>query len=102
MTADNIWIRVEPDGTLIPAARMKEWMASDLGHLDIMVVQIDGMHIAEDIVLVAAIGIDGEGAKHPLGLIEGATEHSAVVQALIDSDRAKISLCECSAMGKIK
>src|SRR6476646_8282457 len=60
-------------------------MVSDLGHLDIMVVQIDGIHIAEDIVLVAAIGIDGEGAKHPLGLIEGASEHSAVVQALIDN-----------------
>jgi transposase-like protein len=69
----------------LSAARMKEWMGSDLGHLDIMVVQIDGIHIAEDIVLVAAIGIDSEGAKHPLGLIEGATEHSAVVQALIDN-----------------
>ena len=42
----------------LSAARMKEWMASDLGHLDILVVQIDGIHIAEDIVLVAAIGID--------------------------------------------
>jgi putative transposase len=69
----------------LSTARMKEWMGSDLGHLDIMVVQIDGIHIAEDIVLVAAIGIDSEGAKHPLGLIEGATEHSAVVQALIDN-----------------
>jgi len=69
----------------LSAARMKEWIASDLGHLDIMVVQIDGIHIAEDIVLVAAIGIDSEGTKHPLGLIEGATEHSAVVQALIDN-----------------
>jgi putative transposase len=37
----------------LSAARMKEWMVSDLGHLDIMVVQIDGIHIAEDIVLVA-------------------------------------------------
>lgn len=36
-------------------------------------------------MLVAAIGIDGEGFKHPLGLIEGATEHAAVVQELIDS-----------------
>jgi hypothetical protein len=33
---------------------------------------------------VAALGIDSEGFKHPLGLMEGATEHSAVVQALID------------------
>src|SRR5438876_10466045 len=68
----------------LSATRMKEWMASDLGGLDIMVVQIDGIHITEHLVLVAAIGIDGEGGKHPLGLIEGATEHGAVVQALID------------------
>jgi hypothetical protein len=33
------------------------------------------------LVLVAAIGIDGNGVKHPLGLIEGATENAAVVQA---------------------
>ena len=46
--------------------------------------QIDGIHISEHLVLVAALGIDSEGIKHPLGLMEGATEHSAVVQALID------------------
>jgi transposase-like protein len=68
----------------LSAARMKAWMGSDLSALDIMVVQIDGIHITEHLVLVAAIGIDGKGEKHPLGLIEGATEHSAVVQALID------------------
>jgi putative transposase len=68
----------------LSATRMKQWMASDLGGLDIMVVQIDGIHITEHLVLVAAIWIDGEGVKHPLGLIEGATEHGAVVQALID------------------
>src|SRR6266480_496429 len=68
----------------LSAARMKEWMGADLAALDIMVVQIDGIHITEHLVLVAAIGIDSEGVKHPLGLIEGATEHGAVVQALID------------------
>ena len=30
-------------------------------------------------------GIDGSGDKHPLGLVEGATENTAVVQALIDN-----------------
>ncbi len=69
----------------LSAERMKEWMASDLAGLDILVVQIDGIHIVEDLVLVAAIGIDGEGVKHPLGLVEGATENTAVVQALIDN-----------------
>src|SRR5947207_9374423 len=44
-----------------------------------------GRSPAGDLVLVAAIGIDGNGVKHPLGLIEGATENAAVVQALIDN-----------------
>jgi putative transposase len=68
----------------LSAARMKDWLGADLSALDIMVVQIDGIHITEHLVLVAAIGIDSEGVKHPLGLVEGATEHGAVVQALID------------------
>jgi len=55
----------------LSAARMKDWMGADLSALEIMVVQIDGIHIAEHLVLVAAIGIDGEGVKHPLGLTEG-------------------------------
>src|SRR5215469_9684581 len=65
--------------------RMKNWMATDLSGLDLLVVQIDGIHITEHLVLVAAVGIDGEGIKHPIGLIEGATENAAVVQALIDN-----------------
>ena len=69
----------------LSAQRMKEWLASDLSTLDLLIVQIDGIHISEHLMLVAAIGIDGEGVKHPLGLVEGATENAAVVQALIDS-----------------
>jgi hypothetical protein len=46
-------------------------MGADLSGLDIMVVQIDGIHIGEHLVLVAALGIDSEGFKHPLGLMEG-------------------------------
>ena len=42
------------------------------------------MHVTDEVMLVAAVGIDGEGRKHPLGLVEGATEHAAVVQALLD------------------
>ena len=36
-------------------------------------------------MLLAAVGIDGNGEKHPLGVIEGATENTAVVQALLDN-----------------
>ena len=64
--------------------RMAAWLAADLSGLDLLAVQIDGIHLAEDLLLVAAVGIDGEGAKHPLGLVEGATENAAVVQALLD------------------
>jgi hypothetical protein len=39
----------------------------------------------EDLILVAAIGVDAKGDKHPLGLVEGATENAATVQALIDN-----------------
>jgi putative transposase len=68
----------------LSAERMAAWLAEDLSGLDLLAVQIDGIHLAEDLLLVAAVGIDGEGAKHPLGLVEGATENAAVVQALLD------------------
>src|SRR5438309_3804790 len=67
----------------LSAERLAEWMTSDLSKLDLLVIQIDGLHIGNDLVLVAALGVDGEGHKHPLGLVEGATENAAVVQVLI-------------------
>jgi hypothetical protein len=51
----------------------------------LLVIQIDGIHIDEDLILVVAIGVDAEGDKHPLGLVEGATENAATVRALIDN-----------------
>ena len=36
-------------------------------------------------MLVAALGIGTNGVKHPLGLMQGATENAAVAQALIDN-----------------
>jgi hypothetical protein len=41
--------------------------------------------IGDHLVLVAALGIDADGKKHPLGSMEGATENAAVAQALIDN-----------------
>src|SRR5256885_291323 len=67
----------------LSAARLADFMAADLSALDLLVVQIDGLHLGDDLVLVAAIGIDGEGNKHPLALVEGATENAATVQALL-------------------
>ena len=69
----------------LSTAQMKQWMATDLSKLDLLVIQIDGIHIENDLVLLAAVGIDGDGVKHPLGVLEGATENAAVVQALLDN-----------------
>ena len=60
-------------------------MAAGLSQLDLLAIQIDGMHVTGELTLLAAVGIDGDGAKHPLGLLEGATENAAVVQALLDN-----------------
>ena len=69
----------------LSAERLAEWLATDLSKLDLLVIQIDGLHIGDELVLVAALGIDGGGEKHPLGLVEGATENAAAVQALLDN-----------------
>ncbi len=50
--------------------KMKAWLASDLSELDLLVIQIDGLHVG-DHVLMAAIGVDGNGDKHVLAVVEG-------------------------------
>ena len=35
--------------------------------------------------MIGAVGIDVEGHKHPLGVVEGAIENTATVQALVDN-----------------
>ena len=67
------------------SANAAEWLATDLSKLDLLAIQIDGLHISDELILVAALGIDGRGEKHPLGLVEGATENAATVQALLDN-----------------
>src|SRR5450830_733952 len=66
----------------LSTAKLKEWLAADLSGLDLLVIQIDGLHVG-DHVLVAAIGIDGAGDKHVLALALGATENAAVIKVLL-------------------
>lgn len=66
-------------------ARLAEWMASDLSRLDLLVIQIDGLHMTDKLLMIGAVGIDADGHKHPLGVVEGATENAATVQALLDN-----------------
>ena len=65
------------------AAKFRQWIGADLGKLDLLAIQIDGLRI-KDRVLVAAVGIDAHGYKHPLAILEGATENAATVKALLD------------------
>lgn len=69
----------------LSSEKLSAFMKADLSKLDLLVVQIDGLHVSDDLVLVAAIGIDGQGDKHPLAVVEGATENTATVQALLDN-----------------
>lgn len=63
-------------------AKLADWLARDLSELDLVVIQIDGMVVA-DHTLIVALGIDSAGEKHPLAVMEGATENAAVARALI-------------------
>jgi hypothetical protein len=54
----------------LSAARMQDWMASDLSGLNLLVIRIYGVAMDEDLILVAAIGVDAKGDQHPLGLTE--------------------------------
>ena len=63
--------------------RLAELMRRELSGLKLVALLIDGMHFAEHVVL-AAVGIDSSGKKHPLGLREGATENAAASKALLE------------------
>lgn len=62
--------------------KLAELLRRDLSGLELVALMIDGVHFAEHVVL-AAVGIDRSGAKHPLGLREGATENAAACKALL-------------------
>jgi transposase-like protein len=62
--------------------QLSQMMSRDLSRLALCAVMIDGIHLAEHVVLVA-LGIDEQGEKHVLGLHEGAAENSAVCTTLL-------------------
>jgi transposase-like protein len=51
--------------------------------VELLVIYIDGQHYGGHQV-IAAVGVDAEGAKHVLGLTEGATENAVVVKGLLE------------------
>jgi len=67
------------------AKKVRELLTRDLSGLDLKVLLLDGAHYAKNHVIVAAVGVDGEGRKHVLGLWEGATESKVTCTALLES-----------------
>jgi putative transposase len=61
---------------------LAELLSADLTGVDLVALMIDGVHFGETCCVVA-LGIDERGAKHPLGLVEGATENATVVTDLL-------------------
>lgn len=68
--------------------QLDEWMRRDLSGLNLCVLTIDGIHIAEHVVL-CAIGIDEDAKKHILGARLGATENATACTALLTDLRER-------------
>ena len=65
------------------AAQLKKLCEKRLDELDLVAILIDGIHLGQQ-VLVVALGIESSGKKQVLGLWQGATENTTVVQALLE------------------
>jgi putative transposase len=61
---------------------LAELLAKDLSGLDVVALMVDGVHFAETCCVVA-LGIDIDGVKHPLALVEGSTENATLVTDLL-------------------
>lgn len=61
---------------------MAQLLARDLSDLDVAVLMIDGVHFADE-CLVVALAITADGTKHPVGLAHGDTENGAVVKSVL-------------------
>ena len=65
------------------ARKVEELFSRSLQNLDLAVLMIDGVKVGGHTVVIA-LGIDTTGAKHVLGLRQGATETTAVVKGLLE------------------
>jgi len=63
-------------------SRVEEFLARPLQDLDLAVLVLDGLKVAEHCVVVA-LGIAVDGTKHPLGVWQGSTENSRICTELL-------------------
>ncbi len=64
------------------AKQVQQYLAQPLNEVDLPVLVIDGTHMGKHL-LVIAMGIDADGVKHVLGVVEGTTESSHVCRSLL-------------------
>jgi len=57
-------------------------LSADLSSLDLVALMVDGVHFAGSCCIVA-LGIDLQGTKFPLALVEGSTENATLVTELL-------------------
>ena len=65
------------------AKKVKELLERSLAELELVVLMIDGLKVAEQTVVIA-LGIDTEGVKHVLGLWQGSTENARLAKSLLE------------------
>ena len=63
-------------------AQLEKLLQRRFDDVDLLIIYIDGMHFGEQCV-IGAVGVDGHGHKHVLGIQEGATENAAAAKALL-------------------
>ena len=61
---------------------LADLLAADLSGLDLVCLMVDGVNFAEHCCVVA-LGIDLDGTKHPLALVEGSTENATLARELL-------------------
>lgn len=64
------------------SAQVEEFLQRRLDSLKLCVLMLDGVHVAEHVLLVA-VGIDEQGSKHVLGMREGASENAVSCRELL-------------------
>jgi putative transposase len=61
---------------------LAELLSAELHSLELVAMMVDGVHFGEH-TCVVALGIDIDGTKHPLSLVEGSTENATLVTELL-------------------
>ncbi len=61
---------------------LADLLGKNLTDVDLVALMIDGVHFADHLCVVA-LGIDIDGGKHPLAVVEGSTENTTLVRGLL-------------------